>query len=235
MSTDKKLSIAFILGLLIAIGEAAFATIPSGQDPLPQLVKSELQGKLPSAKIEITGPARWTLGPASGQGISAVRVLGTNAKGEAQIAVKLADGSRAEGFVPFAAWVPARVAVKRIMPGEVLAQEMFVTQDINVAAGQAYDLRGVILSHESDVTGLEARQTILEGAFLTTPAVRKVPDVRKGDSVRIRIQADGVQLSTLGTAEEPGYLNGRVRVLTQKTKREFVGELSAGRIVEVKL
>jgi flagella basal body P-ring formation protein FlgA len=230
VSLIRFISAVQIIGFILAANAFAVAN-----DPLAQMIKGELQAKIPSAKIELTGPARWVSGTPGAQEISAVRVLGTSSKGEAQIAIRLADGSRAEGFVPFSAWVPARVAVKRILPGETLAQEMFVTQDVNVASGQAYDLRGVILSHSSEVAGLEARQTVLEGTFLTTSAVRKVPDVRKGDAVRIRIQTEGVHLSTIGIAEEPGYIDGRVRVMTQKTKREFIGQLAVGRVVEVKL
>ncbi len=230
MSLIRFISAVQIIGFILAANAFAVAS-----DSLAQMIKGELQAKIPSAKIELTGPARWVSGAPGAQEVSAVRVLGTSSKGEAQLAVRLADGSRAEGFVPFSAWIPARVAVKRIMPGETLAQEMFVTQDVNVASGQAYDLRGVILSHASEVSGLEARQTVLEGTFLTTSAVRKVPDVRKGDAVRIRIQTDGVQLSTIGIAEEPAYIDGRVRVMTQKTKREFIGQLAIGRVVEVKL
>ncbi len=228
-----EIFIGFLAGGLAAA--TAFAATPSPQAELNDLIKSELQAKVPGAKIEVTGPVRWMTALPAAQEVSAVRVLGVNAKGEAQIAIRMADGTRAEALAPYAAWVPARVAVKRVSPGESLEPEMFVTQDVNVASGQAYDLRGIILTHSTEITGLESRQTILEGSFLTSSAIRKIPDVRKGDAVRIRINADGVQLSTLGVAEEPGYLNGRLRVMTQKTKREFVGQLSAGRVVEVKL
>jgi len=39
----------------------------------------------------------------------------------------------------------------------------------------------------------------------------------------------------MGTVQEPGYLNKNIRILTQKSKKELVGQLKEGGIVEVKL
>jgi flagella basal body P-ring formation protein FlgA len=66
-------------------------------------------------------------------------------------------------------------------------------------------------------------------------AVERVPDVRRGDSVRVRIISNGLTLTAQAMASEPGYLNGPVRVLTAQTKRELSGKLVSTGVVEVKL
>jgi flagella basal body P-ring formation protein FlgA len=91
------------------------------------------------------------------------------------------------------------------------------------------------LIQDAELMHLESRQTILQGQFITSSAVQRIPDIRRGDSVRIRMISGGLAVSTQGTAEEPGYINGKMRVMANKSKREFVGELSADGVVEVKL
>ena len=44
-----------------------------------------------------------------------------------------------------------------------------------------------------------------------------------------------MSLTTAGTAEEPAYFDAPVRVMAAKTKRELVGKLLAGGVVEVRL
>jgi flagella basal body P-ring formation protein FlgA len=104
-----------------------------------------------------------------------------------------------------------------------------------VAAGQPFEYRGVILNKDVDVRGLESRQTILEGQFVTSTAVQRVPDVRRGDAVRIHLVSEGLSLVTTGAADEPGFLDGQVRVITSKSKRQLVGRLQRDSVVEVRL
>jgi flagella basal body P-ring formation protein FlgA len=85
------------------------------------------------------------------------------------------------------------------------------------------------------IANYEAIQTIMEGQFLVTSSFRKVPDVRRGDSIRVNIVSNGLILMALGTSEESGYINHSIRVRTGKTKRELVGKLLPGGVIEVKL
>jgi flagella basal body P-ring formation protein FlgA len=229
----KKASQFLICAILILFGEGARA----GAFPLDfqEILKDSLKEKLgaKTARIEFAGPIRWTRGEAPTE-TEQVKILSVTARGEAQFVVRNGENS-VEGIVPYSAWVAAKVATRRVMPGETLQADAFHTQEVNVASGLGYEFRGVVMPGDTDVGALEARQTILEGQFLASSAVRKTPDVRRGDVVRIHLISNGVTLSTLGIAEEAGYFSKQVRVMTQKTKRELLGELSPGRIVEVKL
>ncbi len=200
-----------------------------------------------SAQVKISGPIEWTkqspgmnlktdLGKINAMTTGkSVQILNDNARGELRFSVSGGKGEYAEGTLPFSAWVPARIAVKRVHPGELLRNEWFITQKINVSSGPAREYRGILLSLDHDLSKLESVQTIMEGQFLTSSAVRNVPDIRRGDSVRIHLIKEGMTLSTQGTAQEPGYVNRQLRVLTGKTKRELLGQLQPDGIVEVKL
>ena len=82
---------------------------------------------------------------------------------------------------------------------------------------------------------LESRQTILEGYFLTTNAVQRLPDVRRGDPVTLKLISGELQLTTQGIAQEPASIRSNVRVMVLKTKKEMVGKLQDSNTVEVKL
>jgi flagella basal body P-ring formation protein FlgA len=212
-----------------------------GSSSVEEAIRMEIAGAFPGASIEIYGPIRWLRG-ALPEKASQVRFIGENGRGEAQIQIRgvveeqdVASIATSEGMVPFAANVPAYVATRRVMPGEKIDAIYFTRKTVDVARGQARELRGVIFPAAESLAGLESRQTILEGQFLTTPAVQKTPDLKRGDSVSIRIISGGLTLNVQGTAEESGYLDNRVKVMALKTKRVLTGQLKAGSVVEVSL
>jgi flagella basal body P-ring formation protein FlgA len=201
---------------------------------LGQLAQN-IANQYPGAKITVNPSVHWTHG-GFGESFQSVAVLGETPRGEIMFSVTAADGTRAgEGWASYSAWVPARVATKRLHPGDRLADDMFTLQDVNVAFGQAHELRGVILEPEAQVANLEARQSVLEGQMLLSTQVQRVPDVRRGDAVTVQLVSNGLSLQTQGVAEEPAYTGGQVRVTASKTKRELVGRLSPSGVVEVKL
>lgn len=237
-----RLVLKHILNLSFAVAvfaTGATAAVESGsnggaQERLNHLARQGIAKNYLGSRIELTTPVRWVYGQMPEE-ISDVRILGENLPGEVRISALGTDGSASEGVVGFAAWTPVRVAVKRIQPGEKLSPEMFVIRDVNVAMGMAREYRGGILANDVNVTHLEARQTILEGQFPLVSGVRKIPDIRRGEMVQVRLKSGDVILNTTGVAEEPAYLDGNIRVMTSKTKRELNGKLLPGAVVEVSL
>lgn len=199
------------------------------------MLRQELARKHPGARIDLKSDIRWVKGtmPAAP---TAVTVILETPKGEVNFAARDdRAGTYAEGWSSFAAWMPVRVALKRFSPGEKIQAEKFVVQDVDVATGLAYELRGILMPAEGPLESLEVRQTILEGQMLASTAVQRVPDIRKGDSVRIHLMSGTLKLTTQGVASEPAFLAQAIRVMTSKTKRELVGTLREGGIVEVRL
>ncbi len=202
------------------------------------LVKAGLEQKFPGARIEFTGPLNWKQGVAP---TNHLKLISLAEEGRGLVQFSFSEETeepgqiQIDGTAAFSAWVPARMPIRRIMPGERLTSEILSDQDVNVASGTGYTYRGVVLPQTVELSNLEARQTLLEGQFVVTTAVQKVPDIRRGDSVQILVKAGLMSVLTQGTAQESAYVNKPVRVLTVKTKRELVGKLDASGTVEVTL
>jgi flagella basal body P-ring formation protein FlgA len=223
-------------GLALADGNSSAALSPKD---FKKAVIQDLSGKFPLARIEIPGDPIWFHGVPDS--ISSLISVVDTQRGE--VIVKAQGGSRNaeagmeefEGKITFSALVPAWIAKRRIQPGERLKSEDFSVQDVNVAYGMNREFRGVILPASANLNVLESKQTILEGQFALSSGVKRVPDVRRGDVVRLSVMSGEVSLSLQGTAEEPAYINDSVRVMTLKTKKQMIGKLGPNGSVEVRL
>lgn len=222
------LAILFSVTLLLC-KEASQAGVPESKN-IQDHLRAELSKQYPGARIELDEKIEWEQ-EISVEQISKVQILNENARGEIRFSVN----QEVEGTVSFSAWVPAWVAQKRIFPGERLSQDVFVLREVNVSTGLAREYRGVLLPKTANLSQLEARQSILEGQFALSSGVQKIPDVRKGEPVQIKLTAGGIILTTSGIAEEPSYIHQPVRVLTSKSKRSLTGKLMSDGTVEVKL
>jgi flagella basal body P-ring formation protein FlgA len=230
-----KLFLKFLIGFGIGLALSTFgfaAENPEGK--IESSLRDALAKRFSGAAIEFLPGSTFPSGR-DALTLSAVRILSESGTGTADYSAIYSDGSTALGQVRFSAMVPTFVASKRIHPGDKLSRGDFQIQPVNVAQGMAYQYRGVMLPTKQKIDGLQARQTILEGQYPLTSGVERIPDIRRGDSVELKILSGDVQLSTLGLVQEPGYFGDSVRVLTQKTKKELVGKLTKGGIVEVKL
>jgi flagella basal body P-ring formation protein FlgA len=231
----KQLLKAFSALLALLATVWAGAARADNSDAVSALLQAQLAKAYPEAKVEITSTLHLTRGKSIPENPT-VHVLNETARGEVVFSLTGESAAEyAEGYATFSAWTEARVAIRRIHPGETLTPDLFVSQNVNVAQGMAREYRGVILEKGESVSGLQSRQTILEGQLLTSSAVERTPDLRRGDTVQIHLINGAFELSTLGVAEEPAYLGGNVRVMASKTKRELVGLLRKDGVVEVKL
>ena len=224
-----------VLMLFSAASTAAHASVS-------EAIQRSVAERLGANRVEILGAPVVAAGQALDDA-EAASVLEENARGEIRVLVRGWKGkgagprvaAQAEYRVRVAAWVLGWVAGRRVLPGEALAVDALKVQEINVAEGMAHEYRGILLAPTEDLSRLEARQTLLEGGFVTSSAVRKIPDLRRGDVVRLEILSGGIRLSTSAQALEPASTQQRVKVQTVKAKRELVGVLKEGGIVEVTL
>jgi flagella basal body P-ring formation protein FlgA len=242
-----RLGTLLFIVFIATIVSVAYADIPGPEARVTAQVRDELSKRYPGARVELTSAVQWLMiGGATTQNaanlpqgeIISIRVGDENARGEVPFSVQSRDDAGVRlswGRLSFAAFVPARIAARRLQPGEVVLPSGFIAQDVNVAYGQNHEIRGLIMPSSDPLTRLETRQTVLEGQPLLSSEVERVPDIRRGDSVRIELVSGSLTLSTLGTASEPGYLAGQIHVVSQKTKRELIGTLMDGGIVRVRL
>lgn len=225
----KQRNKVIIIGVVIPLFYVASAL---ASESLMTLLKKQISTAYPNSSVDLFEPVQWVRGTPSTEIVS-LNYLGDDGRGNAHFIAKNSEGQDAEGWMGFNAWVTAKIATKRIHPGEALIANLFNTQKVDISKGIGKEYRGVILSDSTEVNGLESIQTILEGQFLISSAVQRVPDVRRGDPVSIHLISGGLTLSTQGVAEEPGYISNTIRVQSRTGKRELIGKLQTGRVVEV--
>lgn len=232
--------IIFIALSILLIGVDGFSdSAPRlGHEILKAKLRAQIEKLYFGASVEVGDDISLNQGDIPAK-ISSVRIDNDNSRGVVGFTClgqnEVGEERTIEGAVSFVAKKPVWVATKRVLPGEALTADSFVKREIDISKGMDREIRGLILEGKVDFQKLEAKQTILEGQPLLSHYVQKTPDIRRGESVRIRLVSGEVALSTAGLADEPAYIDGQIHVTTLKTKRQLVGKLSSDLTVEVKL
>lgn len=245
------ISVFFFSTLALASSGAPVSAIEGAiEASLKEALISALSERYPDARIQLTSSPEFrndsesSFDPQSfGDGNFSLDLSAIHSNGKALFSVSSLnrkDGSavsreKLTGGVTFKAlrqvWIPKR----RIHPKEVLKQDDLVLREVDIASGQYAELSGILLSAGQEVEKLESRQTLLEGQPILSSGVQKVPDIRRGDAVRLKMLTGAIELNTPGVAQEPAYKGSSVRVITIKNKRDFVGTLRRDGVVEVAL
>lgn len=199
--------------------------------------QSILKEKIPNAEIRIPNLGKLVKAPevAAIDALSSVRLTEDRPSGVAVFELFSTDGTSTKVQTPYQALARVPVAARRIYPNTRLKKEDFRIDTINLATGHARDYRGAIIADESRLERMETRQTILEGQFVVSNAVQKLPDVRKGEMVKLELVSGDLSLTTSAIVQENASVGDSVHVLTAKSKREIVGKVRADRSIEVNL
>lgn len=229
------------LALAVLMGSfAAQAAVGVDANHLEDSLRAEIQKRYVGLDVQLQGQADWEAGSIRPSRLDRLTLL--HEKRPGVMAFQVA-GNNAEtgmpalstGYVAFSAKANAYIPKKRILPGEALQREDFMVQKVEVATGFLAEVRGLLLNTDESLVGLEARNTLIEGQALLSSTVQRIPLLKKGESVRLKVVAGGVSLITQGVAEEPGQLNQKIRVTSVRTKRTLMGKLIEGGTVEVEL
>jgi flagella basal body P-ring formation protein FlgA len=230
---------------ILLIAAAAHAESPAASESLSSrlsdLIRASLTEKIADAEIRLPSLEKIANQKPLNEyrDLKRARLIEDRPNGVAlfEVSGTLEDGSERADLIqtPYSAWKKAWVAAKRLYPNTRLKDEDFKISEINVATGPAREYRGVMLPADTRFSGLQTKQTLLEGQFAVTSAVERQPDLRKGDQVRLDLISGDLTLTTQGMAEEPASVGDHVRIMTSKTKKEVVGILKEDRSVEVQL
>lgn len=230
-SADLKYLIFLLLSYAVIFYSSP--SVWSSESTLDSAIASEISQHFGDARVDVLSAIRFQRSLPSNE-IEKVRFVSENGRGEASLTFETASGS-VVGSVQFAAFKKTFVAKRRVQPGEAIRANDFDLQEVNVATGLAHDSWGLFVRNDSTLKSTEAKQTILEGQFLTSNQIRNAYDVRRGDALKVKLVSGEISLSTQGVVQEPGYVGENVRVITAKSKREFTGRLTAQNTVEVAL
>jgi flagella basal body P-ring formation protein FlgA len=222
----------FIL-ILASVASASALSATGAHLILGSTLSAELQKRYPSAKIEL---ADSQLGGLTFQSpIRRVQLIKEVGQGSAEFLIEDQSGAQQVTQIRFSARISTFVAQRKIRPLEKLSADDFMLQSIDVAQGLAHEYRAMMLPPDAELSKFEARQTILQGQYPLSSGIQRIPDIKRGDTVRVTLLSGEIELSTSGIAQEPAYYDAPVRVLTQKTKKELMGKLLPNGSVEVRL
>ncbi len=228
----------FFIMNLISLSLIPLSALGSALDgKVSAMVQRAIQERYPGARIVLRSfiPALSVSGEDAPVSLKKASLIQEDASGRAEFSLEGGEGVIHQGWVSFEAWIKIPTAKSKIFPGQILSADQFEARELNIASGLGREYRGILFKERQSVEGFEARQTILDGAPLLTTAMRRIPALRSGEAVRIEILSGDLKIVTSGLAQEPAELQGRVRVLTTKSKRELIGKLVDSRTVEVLL
>jgi flagellar basal body P-ring formation protein FlgA len=122
----------------------------------------------------------------------------------------LQDGKNLRNF-----WVSAEICVRadvvtatrRIISGKIVTAE-----DIEIRNTEIADLRPTYAGRPEEVIGKVSRRNFSTGDPLTRDSFSDPYLVRNGETVRLRLERDGIVLTSLAKAEQDGRLGQIIRV-----------------------
>lgn len=156
-------------------------------------------------------------------------------QGNGMILLKNPNFPQGQLVVRFHAWKPCWMSVRRISPKEALTSENVIRTRVDVSQGIGRSIRTTLLAQSEDLSKLQSIGTFLPDRPISMTDVEFIPDVKLGQTVRLELRSSSVSLSTDGIAQEPGYFNKRLRVLSSRTKKILEGKLTPEGVVEVRL
>lgn len=224
------IGMAFLgIGFFVGLSFASQPTVISTQEIIKNLIRSKLTIQYPQAKIDITSDLKWVKGESPNK-VETIVFHGETAPGIARFRI---NDSISE--VEYSAWMSVPIANRTIKPGERLEPSQFNIQEVDVSKGMARELKGLILGSTYDLRELEAKQTIVEGNYPLLSAVQKIPLIKRGELVRVYMKSNGLMVTTQARAQEPGPEGAMVRVIAERSKKEWVGKVLSAGTVEVEL
>lgn len=126
----------------------------------------------------------------------------------------LPDGTRQGLRGQVLVTVPAMVPVRRLAPGEVIADTDLARAEIPL-----FSLPGTALRLSSDLVGKEVRIALAEDRPVVSAAVREPRAIRRGEMVLIAFSGQGIDLTAPGRALQDGVLGAPVRVVNLASNR----------------
>jgi len=122
----------------------------------------------------------------------------------------------------------ALVAARAIAAGDVIEAD-----DVRAASVARSKLSRGAYHEASQVVGRRAKRMMREGMVFRPDRVEDVPVIRRGGTVRIRLERGPLRIEAIGRAREDGVLGSPIRILNLESRREIVGIVREDGVVHV--
>ena len=208
-----------------------FEKIHASESLMKDAVHSELKSRYPESRIEILKTEN------DNQELDVKKIIAIREEGQGLLTVTYLNSKDEQKYKSygFSAYKKVWVAKRKIKPTEKLISSDFEINEVDVSRGLAHQYRQLMISVDKSLQGLEARQSILEGQYPLLSSVQKLPEIRRGDVVTVKVSNQDVLLMTTAVAQEPGAKDEQIRIITQKSKKELSAKVKDTGLVEVSL
>ena len=144
-------------------------------------------------------------------------------------------GVRCEGSQPWTVFVQSKVLLTRnvVVAARALSPGTVVTaQDIRLEPREVSRLRRGFLESSSEIIGKEVARTLSPGSVVTVNAVVAPKMIRRGEQVKVILQAGAVLVRSNALALSDGVKNQRIRVKNLSSRRiVFARVIGPGRVL----
>jgi len=134
-------------------------------------------------------------------------------------------------YVPLQIQVFTKVlaAARMIKPGEVIEK-----QDITTSKKDKYQLFDGYYTHIDQVTGKVAARVIPNGGVFARKNLKKLPLVKKKQSVKLIIKHGSIEVTMQGVALTNGFLHDQIKILNPSSKRIVMAEVVGNGKAQIK-
>ena len=229
---------AFATLTILAVGLAGSAPVRA------ELSDAELRREIEAFALGYAGPPPFAMeipaledftAPSAGYGHVDVH-LSTRAQGPVRGSLPVTVRLRADGeefkrgivTVRLRSDHPALVAARDLPVGHVLAEADLRREPVSRHEAS----RGVTVD-ASQLVGRRVRRFVRVGTVLRPEIVEDVPVIRRGSTVRLRLQRGPLRIEAVGRARENAAAGQPVRVLNLESRREVVGIVRPDGVVHV--
>ncbi len=132
-------------------------------------------------------------------------------------------------YVPVKISLSTKVAVAGhvIRPGEIIDE-----QDVVVQKRDKFALHAGYFSQVNDVVGHSAASFIPAGGVFTGKNIKRVPLIRKKQTVALVLKHGSIEISMTGIAKADGYLHDYIKILNPSSQKVVDAEVvSSGKAV----
>ncbi|MBN21901.1 MAG: flagella basal body P-ring formation protein FlgA [Bdellovibrionaceae bacterium] len=222
---NLKGHIILIISFLIGAG-SVFAKEFDSQEILKKELISVLSQKYRSAEIKLTSDVKSEKSlPLKGE---VILMKDQSGIASFRVGIDLV-------YVAYQATIDAWVANRRIHPKEILKENDFRREKINVAHGLNSKFKDLIVRTSRSIEGLEAKQSILSGNYVLLNGIQKKSDISRGEKIKVILRSGNLSVTTDGVAQESGFIGKKIRVMSDATKKNLLGKIESLGLVEVSL
>lgn len=114
------------------------------------------------------------------------------------------------------------VATHMIRPSDVIAES-----DLTIQKRDKFAIHAGYFTDTDEVAGHTAASVIPAGGVFSARSIKKIPLIRKKQTVALVVKHGSIEISMTGIAKSDGYLHEYIKVLNPSSKKEVDAEVVA--------